>query len=49
MKISYLKILKERSDVYYVMYVYMCVYKLYHDKEVGMGFTQPRAKGPRIV
>ena len=27
----------------------VCMYRLHHDVEVGMGFTQPRAKGPRIV
>ncbi len=24
-------------------------YRLHHEVEVGMGFTQPRAEGPRIV
>ncbi len=25
------------------------MYRLHHEVEVGMGFTQPRAEGPRIV
>ena len=33
--------------VYIRVCVYMCM--LHHDVEVGMGFTQPRAKGLRIV
>ncbi len=28
---------------------YQNMYRLHHEVEVGMGFTQPRAEGPRIV
>ncbi len=29
--------------------VALYMYRLHHEVEVGMGFTQPRAEGPRIV
>ncbi len=32
-----------------IVFSVKCKYRLHHDVEVSMGFTQSRAKGPRIV
>ncbi len=34
---------------WYKQITHINMYRLHHEVEVGMGFTQPRAEGPRIV
>ncbi len=42
--------IKFNQDIYdLVTTVSYNMYRLHHEVEVGMGFTQPRAEGPRIV
>ncbi len=43
-------LIKIESDLFYNGDYTTCYkYRLHHEVEVGMGFTQPRAEGPRIV